>query len=245
MPQAMLNPYWLGTPEPPAPTVWFRSDFGTTLSGSPAVNGGLVDTWSDKSGNGFNATQATSAQQPTYNTNILNGQPALSFPRSPNQLMTIPSSSALFPPTTTAYSIFTVIKPTNFSNAMVMFEGDTGGGFVQWYIDTSGKQISQNGNPSSPSNTALTSGAWNRIGLVIANHSSGNVAYYLNGAADGTPSVGVSGSVGSIVTSLMGDRPPFVFPLIGSIVEFLFYNRAVSGAEITQIDNYFKARYGL
>lgn len=246
MPQALINSFLTAAPlAPPTPRVWYRSDFGVTLLGVPAVNGGLVDQWDDKTGNGFEAVQATTAQQPTYNTGVLNGHSALNFPRTPNQLMTIPSSSALLPPTNSSFSFFTVIRPTNFANSMVMFEGDTGSGFVQWFINTSGKQVWSNGTASAASNTALTAGAWNRIGLRVPLHGSGTNTYYLQGVADGSPSQGVSGTVGSVVTSFLGDRPPFVFPLIGDIVEFLLYTRDTTPAEVTQIDDYFKARYGL
>lgn len=246
MPQAILNSYLMAVAlAPPTPDVWYRSDFGVTLLTVPAVNGGLVDEWADKTGNGFKAVQATTAQQPTYNTGVLNGQPALNFPRTPNQLMTIPSSAALLPATNTAFSFFAVIRPTDFTSPMLLFEGDTGSGFVQWYIATTGKQIWSDGTESTPSSTSLTAGAWNRIGLRVPVHGSGTNTYYLQGAADGAPSQGISGSVGAIVTSFLGDRPPFVFPLIGDIVEFLFYTRDVTAPEIAAIDAYLVARYAL
>jgi hypothetical protein len=142
--------------------------------------------------------------------------------------------------------MFAVIRPTNLTNYMVLFEGDTGTGFVQWYIEiTTGKQIFSDGNPSAASNTGVTAAAWNRVGVRVPTRGSGNTNYYLNGAADGVQSQGISGSVGASPTSFLGDRPPFVFPLIGDIVEFLFYTRDVTAPEIAAIDAYFVARYAL
>lgn len=53
--------------------IWLKANTGITLSGAPATNGGAVDNWSDSSGNGLNLSQSTSANRPTYRTNILNG----------------------------------------------------------------------------------------------------------------------------------------------------------------------------
>ena len=51
------------------------NDAGTTL----ATNGQTVQQWNDQSGEGYNLSQATSADRPTYNTNQLNGQPGINF----------------------------------------------------------------------------------------------------------------------------------------------------------------------
>ena len=245
MPQAILNSFLMGELGPPAPDVWYRSDFGVENGGSPAVNGGLVDLWDDKSGNGFEAVQATMAQQPTYNEGVLNGWPALNFPATPNQLLTIPSSSALLPAANSTFSFFYVLRLTALGTFMVLFEGDTGSGLVQYYIDNTGKQVWSDGSASTPSTTAITAGVWTRIGLRVPLHGSGMNFYYLDGVLDGSPGQGVSSSIGAVVTSFLGDRPPFVFPLVGDIAEFLFYARDVTPTELAQIDSYFVSRYSL
>lgn len=53
---------------------WFRADRIAGLN-----DGDLVTTWSDSSGNGNHATQATAANKPTYKLNIFNGQPVVRF----------------------------------------------------------------------------------------------------------------------------------------------------------------------
>ena len=52
--------------------LWLRADAGVTGTTS-------VSQWDDQSGNGWNATQSTSARQPTLNTNRANFNPVLSF----------------------------------------------------------------------------------------------------------------------------------------------------------------------
>ena len=56
------------------------------LSGFSDGNG--VDTWTDLSANGRNATQATSANRPTYKTAIQGGNPILRFDGSNDTLLT-------------------------------------------------------------------------------------------------------------------------------------------------------------
>jgi hypothetical protein len=53
-------------------------------------DGNAVDTWTDLSANGRNATQATSANRPTYKTAIQGGNPILRFDGS-NDLLTTSS----------------------------------------------------------------------------------------------------------------------------------------------------------
>jgi hypothetical protein len=53
------------------------------------ANGNLVPTWTDRTGNGNDATQGSSSFQPTFRTNIQNGQPVLEFN---SDFMAIPTS---------------------------------------------------------------------------------------------------------------------------------------------------------
>lgn len=245
----IINPFLVVPSDPMPPLdmqVWYRSDFEVELGGVPAVNGGLLDWWGDKSANGHEAIQPTMAQQPTYNEGVINGLPAINFPAATNQLMDIANgSSDLVPPTNTAFSLFAVLRPTDFASPMVLSQRNSAAGQVQWYIATSGKQIWSNGSESLPSDTSLTAAAWNRIGFIVPNHSTGNVTYYLNGAADGVQALGVSGGSGSSELVFMGNPPGFVFPFKGDVAEYLFYTREVTGSEVTQIDNYFTSRYAL
>ena len=49
-------------------------------------DGDPVSTWADTSGNGNNATQISASNQPTFNTNVLNGFPAITFDGSNDYL---------------------------------------------------------------------------------------------------------------------------------------------------------------
>jgi len=79
-----------GTPTPPAwnpldenPLVWFRAD---TLTQSA----GVVTSWTDKSGNGYNATPTNG---PTVVSGVLNGQPVVRFVSASTQYLTFGGST--------------------------------------------------------------------------------------------------------------------------------------------------------
>src|SRR5215831_11869900 len=59
--------------EIPSLKAWWAADLMT------ASDGAAVGTWPDQSGNGIDATQATSGNKPIYKVNIINGLPALLF----------------------------------------------------------------------------------------------------------------------------------------------------------------------
>lgn len=76
------------------PKLWRPDTLGAALglwldaedTSSVVLSGATVSQWSDKSGNGRNATQATGANQPTYTTTGLNGKPVLTFNGTTNSM---------------------------------------------------------------------------------------------------------------------------------------------------------------
>jgi hypothetical protein len=68
-----------------APVPWTPAELGASLAlwldaedtASITLNGSNVSQWSDKSGNGRHATQATAANQPAYDTSAINSKPAI------------------------------------------------------------------------------------------------------------------------------------------------------------------------
>ncbi len=90
------------------------NDAGTTL----ATNGDLVEQWNDQSGNSINASQATSGNQPTYATGIVNGMPALQF--SGNSFV---DGSALGIAGTGGFTFIFALQATSYT-AGTTFNGD-------------------------------------------------------------------------------------------------------------------------
>lgn len=74
--------------------LWLDASDATTIAGSPA-NNDPVSTWADKSGNGYNAAQATGINQPVYKTNIQNSKPVIRFTNAVNPQYLSLSGAAL------------------------------------------------------------------------------------------------------------------------------------------------------
>lgn len=76
-----FNPIALGNLK-----AWYKADAGVTLNGS------TVSAWADQSGNGYNLSQATAANQPTFVSNSQNGLPAIQFDGT-NDILSIATGS--------------------------------------------------------------------------------------------------------------------------------------------------------
>ena len=74
--------------------------------GFSVADGTAISTWKDRTSNNNNASQATAANQPTYETNEVNGQPAIKFDGS-NDLMTFARFDA-----TAAWTMAVVYRTT-------------------------------------------------------------------------------------------------------------------------------------
>jgi hypothetical protein len=81
------------------PKLWRPTEISTALwldaedASTITLNGSTVSQWNDKSGNGRNATQATAASQPGYNTSGINSKPALTWSGANNIFLDTPAWS--------------------------------------------------------------------------------------------------------------------------------------------------------
>jgi len=108
-----------------SPVLWLDASDATTItsSGSPAT----VSQWNDKSGNGYNVTQATGANQPTTGTRTQNGLNAIDFDGTNDQLR----SGAVVTQITTSKALtqFVVVKSDRTSAASEGIVGAQRGNF--------------------------------------------------------------------------------------------------------------------
>lgn len=110
------------------PGLWTPAVLGSALamwldasdSSTITLNGSTVSQWSDKSGRGNNATQATAANQPTYSaTAWVNNRPALVFDGT-NDRLALPTSGTLGINTAAGYFLGAVVNPLVISPNFVL-----------------------------------------------------------------------------------------------------------------------------
>lgn len=118
-----LNKLWTPAELGASLALWLDADDASTIT----LNGSTVSQWSDKSGNGRNATQGTAANQPTYTASGLNGKPVLTW--GANSISSLVTAFTLNHPLS-VYSVAQANAPTNAVRAIV------GSGYVSYALGT-------------------------------------------------------------------------------------------------------------
>jgi len=97
-----------------SPAAWFDASDESTITDT----GGAVDTWADKSGNGYDVTQATAANKPTTGTRTMNGLNVLDFDGSSDYLQGAFGATLTQPNT-----IFMVFDLESYGGTMFLYDG--------------------------------------------------------------------------------------------------------------------------
>lgn len=142
------------------------------------ADGDSIGTWSDRSGNGYDATQATANSKPLLKlgANGINGFPALLFDGYDDNLVHTFSGSGSF-------SIFAVARPETLTggyrglcaNDSTMMLMRSNPGTNKWGAYGSGI-LEANSSPTAGSNNVFA---------MMDNAASGG-SFFINGSADGT-----------------------------------------------------------
>jgi hypothetical protein len=218
--------------------LWLRADTAaySDLSGTiPATNGQTLPCWKDMSGNGYNAIQSSSAYQPTFITNAINGLPEVQFNGTGN-VMDFGSTQIV---TSQQFSIFVV--------------GRTSGGsyhefFSNWNNPNQGTSVFFGSNGSSlrfsddfASAGSITQGT-NAIFSAISD--TANASTYVNGILAATKGAALA-TRNLSSPYVVGNQSEFLLNewLSGAIVELLVYNSALTASARDSVLKYLQAKY--
>lgn len=184
------RPAW--TPAQIPTALWLDAADSSTIT----LNGSTVSQWSDKSGNGNNAVQATSASQPSYSTSALsNNRPAIVFDGI-NDWMTAGTSLNLQSRhfVVAVVRVVTVAAIMRFISKWLTTSGTAG---LSWFL----------GSVSTVrSRWAVNSGGTNYISLYDQAAATTSTAIYGGDLQDGVLKSYVDGTVGN--TALTGVGTP-------------------------------------
>lgn len=228
--------------------LWLKADAITGLN-----DGDPVTTWNDSSGQGNNATQATAAKKPTYQTNELNGKPIVRFDGTDDFLATASNFlGAGNPPTT----IFIAGKITTLTSgpAWINIGANPRAANLDEYrtmVESDGSIYQSNiVNDRATANGTITTGVWNIITYRIAAgaFSSSNPEFYKNGTSQAsTEGTGVSTpnlGTGATHIGANNEAVPGQF-LDGDLTEIIVYDSALSTANRQSVENYLNGRYAI
>ena len=219
--------------------LWLDADDATTITKD---GGNLVSQWNDKSGNARHVTQATAANQPTYQAAGLNSKPSLYFDAASRYLTSAAVSAHSGP-----WSVFAVAKQAGTGPGIILAQdGDSGTRIAHYARFNSSSDIlpipfNSAGTPFFPTMTgAVTSPCI--VGSVC---SSSSATAYLNGA--GGTATGITGTLAT------GSRPITVGRidisgaesyLNGQVSEIILVPSAVSEAVRQKFEGYLAWKWG-
>ena len=229
----IINPYQFGGAFSPDDIsglyLWLKADAITGLS-----NNDPVGTWIDSSAAGDDATQATSAEKPTYKTNTLNGLPVVSF--DGGDALDSPASAAQKP-----FSHFAVVRVTDFDNYRQIMNASGAG--INWRANiTTGypnldKQGSVNIGTASSGPSANTWAIW-----TITYSGSGDWVWYLDGSSVGSGTADVTFNASTI---RIGADPGYSYPFLGDLAEILCYDTVLSTGDRGDVTAHLQSKYAL
>lgn len=228
----------LGSTEQPITTsglhLWLRADTGVLRSdGLSASNGQQVARWLDQSGNGRNASMATSARQPSLAAGALNGLPVLRFNGAQSMYLDIFARP-------TRYTVFIVGKnstPTETFSMILGPGGNSANNQMRWEGGSNALFVGPgNGGPVNTS----TIGNTRIYHELSASYDGATMTVYRDGNAV-SPSYALSttapwelASVGSYYSS---------YYMTGDLAEVIMYDRALSASERGSVDSYLRTKY--
>ena len=198
---------------------------------------GAIASWTDKSGNGYNATQGTGADQPISTAGGINGRQSVNFVS--NDYLTLASSLSL----TGVFTMFCV-NNTDTTDATRIWLG-TGTNAISNKIGmVATNKLAVRIIAGGTLDQGVTYATGNNI-LTIQRNSANKVDASFNNAVF-TRLFSDVAQVGTCVWNSIGiDDATTSSDWQGDIGEIIIYNRALSTAEISIVNRYLSAKWGI
>lgn len=221
--------------DPGGLVLWLRADAGVTVDGSNNVS-----TWTDQSGNGKDATQASASLRPAYQTNQQNGLPMIRCD-GVDDIM-----EGTNPLTTTGNFSFFAVARKNSGYTSTNESTYCSLGLNSWY------GLSLYTTAFNPGFLAYPS-AWVSEGSAVGDNtthyqtlirSSTTQTYRRNGANTLTSTASANTPSANYQIGRHTDIT-FFRRAKDSIGEILVYNKALSTTERDQVETYLKNKWGL
>jgi hypothetical protein len=220
--------------------LWLDAHDAATIQ----TSGSDVVLWEDKSGNDNNAVEVGAIYNPTYESSVMNGKPAISF--VDNQYSTLKTPwETLFESDNTDYTILIVFKYTDPESNQILFKaaedhltGENGATLVRSYTTSHSGAYKINGvNNFANIETKVEYGT--NVNVATLRKSADKGTVFLNGVQQGSEKT-ISNPLKRTGFDLFlghnGGRDNKSFR--GYISEFLVFNRGLSDEELDDITRY-------
>jgi hypothetical protein len=218
--------------------LWLRGD-------NVATSGSNVTTWSDVSGSGNNATQATSAKQPILVSNSINGMPSVSF-NGTTDFLQLPAGMANL---SSGASIFAIIDPTGVTAGARILDFGNGATSdnLQLQEPASASAELQTYNGATPTSVTSSSAiTLNQFQLLEAiDNGTGTATIYTN-SVQGAQSTTMN-ALNNLTRSsnFIGQGSAGGNFFKGKIAELLVFNRGITATEQAALEGYLIGKFQL
>jgi len=228
--------------------LWLETTMPDSFNNYEAADGVQVSTWYDISNSkttAVNAVQSTTARQPTYTSNIINGLPALNFVSSSSSNMSVANG---FDNNADTVTIFLVWQPTlDPSTEMDLLEKWTGSGSYPYTLRSTSTYSFQSYDGSlTPAVTSSTSREYGVANLVaVRKIKQGSMQMWVNGTSEGgavTDTTDISANSSALFIGSRNNSSNFMDGYIGEIIIF---ERALNDQEIGDVETYLGAKWGI
>ena len=228
-----------GTDGQPENVMWLDAQSLSLSNNAP------VTTWTDRSGNNKNATQATAANQPLFKTNYLNGKPAVYFDNS----VTGEQDRLDFDGTTlvnTDYTVIVVGARRSLGSKRWLggqISTDNANLTIGW-LDANNYTFDQRGNAVNAAPPSGTTGI-NNFGIFTHSLESGAPSarrkLFQNGSLlnSNNSNVKLSAYAGASI----GRFGSTYYDI--DVAEVIFYKSALNQAQRILVENYLSAKYNI
>lgn len=216
------------------PATLFQDAAKTTAAG----DGDVVGAWADKSGQGNDATQATTSKKTSYHTGILNGKPVVRFDGTDDRLTKIPWNGGNV---TQPVSIFIAFQLIALAAAEgILVDGD----------DTTRRNMVFKNTPANNywaynagSSVASTEAADTSTHIISAIFNGASSVLRIDGVqiAAGDPGAQITGGI--TIGGFVDDSRFSSNVNMGEIIEY--EDTTITGDEISQIESYLATRWGV
>lgn len=210
--------------------LWLDASDSSTITQS----GGSVSLWADKSGNGYNASQATGASQPQTGVSTINGNNALTFNGSSSFFSVAPALRNIIrnSPETTA-----LVYRTNAVSNQIQFAMNIGGTSVKTMrVQNSATYSASGSGPALAVSVTIDTNAH-----IAGFRRNGVNRMTYHDAATATDTNGVDSNYDNAIYVGRGATGNYHS---GELAEIILYNKALSDAEKLQLDTYLKSKWG-
>jgi hypothetical protein len=212
--------------------LWLQADaIGGLNDGDP------VATWTDSSGGGHDATQATSGLRPTYRANVLNGRAAVRFDATDDRL-----DGTVAGGTATVGTLFYVISlaapRVNAIRGVFVLTEWSSSAYAQSASVTNWGMYQGTATQTAPANLNFPYGP-----TQITNRFNGDATSAIreNGVTILTSSGGASAMGGTAYN--VGNHATVAWPSNSDRFELVLFDRALTDSEVVSIELYLRDKW--